>query len=143
MSTYARKSKLTVFILTTFMKEREALIKNYIDGYNQFDINKMVSDLDEDIVFENVTNGEMNMSFTGLKAFREQAEQAKYIFSERTQTIKSFVHQNDETEIIIEYRAILAMDLPNGLRKGDELNLRGKSIFKFLGEKIIRLTDIS
>ncbi|MDB5205022.1 MAG: hypothetical protein JWR72_97, partial [Flavisolibacter sp.] len=31
----------------------------------------------------------------------------------------------------------------NGLKKGDEVKLKGKSIFQFLGDKIIRLTDIS
>ncbi|MDB5208446.1 MAG: SnoaL-like domain protein [Flavisolibacter sp.] len=125
------------------MKDREALINNYIEGYNHFDIDKMISNFDEKIVFENVSNGETNLLLKGLKAFREQAEQAKNYFSVRTQTVTSFVHQNDKTEIEIEYKAILAMDFPNGLKKGDEVKLKGKSIFQFLGDKIIRLTDIS
>src|SRR4051812_37272772 len=113
------------------MTDREILITNYIDGYNQFDIDKMVSHFDEHIVFENISNGETSMLLTGLKAFKEQAEQAKDYFSVRTQTIKSFAHQNNETEIEIDYKAILAMDFPNGLKKGEELRLQGKSIFKF------------
>ena len=35
------------------------------------------------------------------------------------------------------------MDFPNGLKKGQELNLIGKSIFEFDGDKIIKLTDVS
>jgi hypothetical protein len=35
------------------------------------------------------------------------------------------------------------MDFPNGLQKGQELDLTGKSIFKFSGDTIIKLTDIS
>jgi len=80
---------------------------------------------------------------TGLKALRQQAEQAKNYFTTRTQTIKSFKHLGDETEIEIDYHAILGMDFPNGLKTGDELKLKGKSIFKFLNNKIIKLTDIS
>jgi hypothetical protein len=38
---------------------------------------------------------------------------------------------------------VLAKDLPNGLKKGQELNLSGKSIFKFSGNKITSLTDLS
>ncbi len=125
------------------MEDREKIIQNYLDGYNEFDINKMVEDLDESIVFENVSNGETNMSISGLKAFKEQVEQAKNYFSARRQTIKSFTHKKDETEVEIEYKAILAMDLANGLKKGDTLKLQGKSIFKFSGNKIIKLTDIS
>lgn len=78
-----------------------------------------------------------------MTALREQAEQAKTYFTERTQTIKSFNHTDNRCEIEISYRAILAIDFPNGLKKGQELNLQGKSIFEFEGDKIIRLTDIS
>jgi len=46
-------------------------------------------------------------------------------------------------EIEIEYFGILAIDFPNGMKKGGEIKLNGKSIFEFNDEKIIRLTDIS
>ena len=42
------------------MTNREKIIKNYIDGYNQFDIDKMVFDFDDNIVFENIQNDETN-----------------------------------------------------------------------------------
>lgn len=119
------------------------IIKNYIDSYNSFDIANMVADFDENIVFENIQNGETNMSLVGLTSVRQQAEQARAFFSERKQTIKSFNHTDNRCEIEIDYKAILAMDFPNDLKKGQELNLSGKSIFEFEDDKIIRLTDIS
>ncbi len=125
------------------MNKREKIIQNYIDSYNQFDIDKMVADLDDNIVFENVQNGETNMFLTGLNAFKNQAEQAKTYFSKRLQTIKSITHSEHETEIEIIYHAVLAMDFPNGLKKGKEINLEGKSVFRFENNKIIKLTDIS
>ena len=125
------------------MKDREGIIRNYIEGYNQFNVDKMLVDFDEDVVFENIQTGEVNMSLTGLKAIRQQAEQAKRYFTTRTQTIKSFKHSVDETEVELEYYAILAMDFPNGLKRGDELKLKGKSIFKFLEDKVVELIDIS
>jgi hypothetical protein len=125
------------------MNDRETIVKNYIEGYNQFNSDKMFVDFDEHVVFENIQNAELNMSLMGLKALRDQAEQAKRYFTTRRQTITSFKHSGDETEIEIDYFAILAIQLPNGLKKGDELNLKGKSIFKFLNNKIIKLTDIS
>jgi hypothetical protein len=123
--------------------EREEIIKAYIDAYNNFDIEKMLTHLDEQIKFENISNGITNMTLTGLNSFRKQAEQAKDIFTTRRQTIKSWIHQDNLTEIEIGYEAVLAIDLPDGLKKGDNLNLQGKSIFKFSGDKIIELTDIS
>ena len=125
------------------MGNKEEIIKNYIDGYNQFDIEKMVADFDTNVIFQNIQNGEVNMSLTGLLAVRQQAEQAAKYFSERTQTIKSFHSIGGCIEIEIDYKAILAIDLPNGLKKGQELNLTGKSIFEFDGDKITKLTDIS
>ena len=123
--------------------EREKIIKDYINAYNNFDIEKMLTHLDEHVKFENISNGATNMTLTDLNSFREQAEQAKKIFTTRNQTIRSWTHQDNLIEIEIEYNAVLAIDLPNGLKKGDNLNLEGKSIFKFSGDKIIELTDIS
>lgn len=59
------------------MMNREKMIKNYIDGYNQFDINKMVADFDDNVIFENTQNGETNVFLTGLSAFKQQAEHAR------------------------------------------------------------------
>lgn len=125
------------------MINREKIIKNYIEGYNQFEIDKMVADFDDNIVFENIQNDETNMSLKGSIAFKQQAEQATIYFTTRKQTIKSFKHFDNSTEIEIDYHAILAMDFPNGLKKGQELNIFGKSIFVFEEDRIIKLTDVS
>lgn len=61
------------------MTDRVNIINNYIDGYNQFDIKKMVADLDDNIVFENIQNNETSLSLKGLTAFKQQAETAKNI----------------------------------------------------------------
>jgi hypothetical protein len=125
------------------MKTREKIISYYPDGYNKPDIDRMVGNFDENITFENIANGETTMKLTGLASFKEQAEQAKSFFTSRTQTIRSYRHRESETEIQIDYYSILAIDLPNGLKKGNELKLQGKSIFTFSGNKIIELIDIS
>lgn len=123
--------------------EREKIITDYINAYNNFDVEKMMSNLDEKIKFENISNGIISMTLDGLSSFRKQAEDAKSIFKTRKQTIKSWTHHDNHTEIEIDYDAVLAIDLPNGLKKGENLKLQGKSIFKFSGDKIIELTDIS
>jgi hypothetical protein len=125
------------------MKDWEIIIQNYIDGYNRFDIDKMLADFDDHIIFENIQDGQTTMSLTGLTALKQQAEMAKKYFTTRIQTIKSFKHVDNTTEIEIDYHAILAMDFPNGLKKGQELNLSGKSRFVFEKDRVIKLTDIS
>ncbi|MCC9017485.1 nuclear transport factor 2 family protein [Flavobacterium lipolyticum] len=125
------------------MIDRERIIKNYVEGYNQFDIDKMTADFSRDIVFENIQNGEVNMTLNGLNEFKEQAENAKAYFSARSQVITVLNHFESKTEIEIDYHAVLAMDFPNGMKAGEELNLKGKSVFEFLDNKILKLSDIS
>lgn len=125
------------------MIERERIIKNYVEGYNQFDIDKITTDFSQDIIFENIQNGDVNMTLSRLNAFKEQAENARAYFSTRLQTITAFNHFDSKTEIEIDYHAVLAMDFPNGMKTGEELNLKGKSVFEFLDNKISKLSDVS
>lgn len=121
-------------------EEREKIILNYMDGYNEFDVEKMTFNFDDIIVFKNIQNGEVNMTLSGINEFKQQAKLAKSYFENRRQQIKSIKHYKNKTEIEIDYFATLAIDLSNGLKKGDKLELKGKSIFVFYNNKIIQLT---
>lgn len=125
------------------MKEREQLIQNYIQAYNNMDLEGMLATLTEDIVFENIQNGEISMKLEGKASFREQALLAISYFSERKQTITHISHLEETSETEIQYWAVLAMDFPNGLKKGQTIELLGKSVFEFKVGRICRLTDIS
>ncbi len=122
---------------------REKIIQNYIDGYNEFEVDKMTFNFDDNIIFKNIQNDQVNMTLNGIIEFKQQAEQAKAYFESRRQQITSILHDTDKTEIEIDYFATLAMDFPNGLKKGEKLALKGKSVFVFQDNKIIQLTDIS
>ena len=41
---------------------RKEIIENYIHSYNSFDIEGMLGDLHEDVKFENISNGQVNLS---------------------------------------------------------------------------------
>ncbi|MBI1780901.1 MAG: nuclear transport factor 2 family protein [Sphingobacteriales bacterium] len=124
--------------------EREQLIRDYVEAYNRFDVAGMLRNMDDNIVFDNISGGEVNLSVMGITAFKDQAQIATTYFTERKQTILSLKHTDESTtEIEIDYYAVLAMDFPNGLKKGDELKLKGRSVFTFEGDRIVRLRDIS
>ncbi|SEO21991.1 SnoaL-like domain-containing protein [Mucilaginibacter gossypiicola] len=125
------------------MQQRELIISNYVKAYNSFDVEGMLKNLAPSLKFQNISNGDVNMELDGIEAFRSQAEQAVKLFDRREQIIRSFKHTGNKTEIAIDYNAILAVDLPNGLKKGDELNLKGHSIFTFDEDKIVGIMDIS
>jgi hypothetical protein len=126
------------------LNDRTNKVFRYVEAYNKMDVEDMIAHLDDGIVFLNVMNGENTLELKGIEEFKKQAIEALSYFSEREQSIKSITHNLSSTEITINYRAIAAMDFPNGLKKGDEINLKGKSIFEFSADgKIVRLTDIA
>lgn len=121
----------------------QRIIENYIRAYNSFDIEKMLIDMDDNVRFENSTDGVVNLVTNNIMELRIQAEQARQFFKEREQTITDYIFNNDLVEIHIDYKGVLAIDFPNGLKAGDKIELKGKSIFKFKNNKIIELKDIS
>ena len=56
---------------------REDIIRNYIEAYNSFDVERMLADLDANVRFVNISDGVVNMILEGRHKFREQAEQAQ------------------------------------------------------------------
>lgn len=124
-------------------QQRESIIHRYIDAYNRFDVEGMLRDFHPTIVFENVAGGEVNMTLEGIDAFRQQAEDAVQVFSDREQRVEHITFSGDTAEVSIHYRGTLAVDIPDGPQRGDRIELEGRSIFEFEGDKIVRLTDIS
>ncbi|GAO44217.1 nuclear transport factor 2 family protein [Flavihumibacter petaseus] len=122
---------------------REKLINNYLSGYNNFDVEAMIADLSESIVFENESQGTITLHLEGIDAFRQQATQALSYFSSRRQQPVSMVHSMEQTTVNINYSAILATDFPDGMKKGSSLALKGRTVFEFSGELISRITDIA
>lgn len=122
-------------------QNRERAINRYIAAYNAFDVEGMLEQLADDVVFINRSNGAVTLKTDGKAAFREQAAAACRYFSEREQTITSWTFDGPKVTVNISYRAIVAIDLPNGMHAGDLLELDGNSEFKFVGERIIRIVD--
>ena len=126
------------------MKEiQKQVIEDYIKSYNEFDIGGMTKHLSKDVVFENISNGKVELKTEGIDAFRNQANSATQYFSQRTQTIESIEYIGLNILVNIDYKAILAIDLPNGMKAGDTLELKGTSEFEFENEKIKIIRDKS
>lgn len=126
----------------TYSYEKKA-IEDYINAYNNFDIAGMISNLHDAVVFKNITNGEINLITNGLEEFKAQSEKATAFFSQRKQTITAIQISDQKAEVLIDYHAVLAIDFPNGLKAGDKLVLKGKSIFFFEDSLIVTIEDYS
>ena len=123
--------------------QQKSAIENYVQAYNSFKIEGMLKDLDPSVIFENISNGKVDLATDGVVAFKEQAEAAKSYFTKRKQTITNWVFADRVVTVDIQYEAVLAMDFPNGLKKGDSLQLSGRSVFYFKDGKINKIQDKS
>lgn len=121
----------------------QRIIESYIDAYNSFDIDRMLSDMHDNIIFENISNGEINLVTNGLEELRNQAEQAKQLFKERRQKITDIKFNADQVEVQIDFSGVLAVDFSNELKAGQFIELKGNSVFRFKDNKIVELKDIS
>ncbi len=125
------------------MQNLKQLINKYIAAYNNFDIDQMISLFDENCSFENISNSVSTVKTHGRQELLELALKSAELFEKRAQTIIDANFTDDKAVVKIDYLATLAVDLPNGLKKGQELHLRGESIFEFKDGKIKSLTDLS
>lgn len=123
--------------------EKKKIIENYIQSYNTFDVKGMTKHLHEQVVFENITNGQVDLSTQGIEEFRKQAEMARGYFSQREQKVLSWDFPDGLVVIHIDYTAVLAVALPNGMKPGETLQLKGQSIFEFKDGQIVKIQDKS
>jgi len=123
--------------------ETREIIDHYVEAYNSFDVPRMIQLLHKDIRFRNYSNGEIDTEANGIQAFRELAEKSTKIFSSRRQSIVDCSAIDDKIAVVIDYEGILAVDLPNGLKAGDKVQLKGKSVFRIEAEKISLIEDYS
>ncbi|WP_258169066.1 MULTISPECIES: nuclear transport factor 2 family protein [Paenibacillus] len=124
-------------------QDAELLIRHYIEAYNTFDIEGMLSVLHPDVIFRNIVGNEVSVETNGLQSFRALAEKATALFSTRHQTILELREINGRIEADIDYTGVLASDLPDGVKTGDTIRLQGRSIFMIRDGKLSLIEDYS
>jgi len=123
--------------------EMQKIIETYITAYNTFDIEKMHTLLHPDIVFQNYSNGKLNLVTNGLDEFRHVTEEAKKLFSSRVQRVTGYKFADDRAEVDIDFEGVFALEIPGWPKAGETLQLKGKSIFQFKDGRIVSLSDYS
>ena len=122
---------------------QQQIVEHYVNSYNSFDVAGMLKNLDQEIIFENMSNGVVDLRTDGIEDFRIQAEAATQYFKERAQKIVSWTYSDTTVTIMIDYTAILKINLPNGMKKGETLEMKGQSQFEFKNDRIVRILDVS
>jgi hypothetical protein len=123
--------------------EQAQVIQKYIGAYNAFDVEGMLILLSPEVRFENWSGDKLNGAASGIDEFRQLAQYAKTMFSEREQRITAFKQGADSIIVSIAYRGQLAVDIPDGPPAGTVLDLNGESEFAFDGCLISKIVDRS
>lgn len=124
-----------------FPSHFKRIIENYLDAYNQMDVQRMMENFDQTIEFEHQVDGRIVLKLTGFREFKEHAELAKSIFLKRRQTPSNWQFEGTTVKVQIHFEGILAQDLRDDLKSGDAMIMHGESEFVFFQNKIIQITD--
>lgn len=119
------------------------IINRYIQSYNDRDIEGMLDCVTEDVVFENISNASQSMRLEGRKQMGDVARLSGNAFSYRRQRLISLVVGEGKAAAEIEFEGKAAVDLPNGVKAGETVKIRGASFFEFRGRLLSRIADYS
>lgn len=119
------------------------LVNEYLAHYNAFRTEELVNMFTDDCTFQNVTNSAGIVECKGKAELRSVCQQSKELFQKRKQTVTNWIIDKDKIAVEVDYTAVMACDLPNGIQKGDCISIRGVSVFIFENGKIKQLTDYS
>jgi hypothetical protein len=120
---------------------KEEIIGKYIDAYNSFDIDSMLALLHTDVSFRNIANGEETEQINGKSEIEMLARQSAELFKTRSQVVRSLQIKDEKATMAIDFEAVLAQDLPNGLKAGETISFEGKSEILFKDGLIVSITD--
>ena len=121
----------------------KAIVEKYIDAYNNFNIEDMMSCFLQTASFENVSNASGSICLQGVDEIKKLANKSKEFFISRKQEVLHWHEGKDHVVVEILYKAVLNIDFSDTLKKGNSLELKGVSIFEFKNGKISRLVDFS
>jgi len=122
---------------------KRELVERFLRAYNAFDIEGMLALLHPEVTFQNVAGDRVNAEAFGIEAFRKLAEQSSALFVSREQTLKRFQAEGEGALAEVAFVGVLAADLPNGMRKGEVMEVTGRSEYRFREGRISGITDIS
>lgn len=120
-----------------------AVIAAYIAAYNARDVDGMLDCLADEVVFRNLSAGQVTAEAIGKLSFAQMAHAGAAAFSTRRQAVTQAITVADTTLVEIDYTATVAADLPNGWKAGQGLAFVGASLFRIRSGQIVEIIDQS
>ncbi len=125
-----------------FIREK---ITSYIDSYNNSDLSEMEKFLDDDIIYKNIVDDDVNITTKGKNAFLELNKKSFSLFTEKEKEIITIFIEKKKIIAEIFFHGVLAKDLNKDVLKGDKVRIETNTEFTFSDKSglIIEITDYS
>ena len=117
------------------------LINRYLAAYTSFDVQGMLDLLSPDVVFENYLDDQLTAQANGIAEFRELAESSLKMFSEREQSLVSLRLDEDRAVAVVRFKGTFRKSYQDGPKRGDVMELIGKTEFEFKDGRITHIID--
>lgn len=98
--------------------DKQEVIGLYIEAYNTFDIDSMLTLIHPDIRFTNLSSGKITAQTAGKSECESLARQLATLFRTRAQTIKSLKITGDKVIAAIHFNVVLAWLCPSHETRG-------------------------
>ncbi|KAB2784154.1 nuclear transport factor 2 family protein [Brucella anthropi] len=117
------------------------VIHAYINAYNNKDVDGMLVCLSDKVSFRNISGGQVTAETSDKQSLEDMAKFGASAFETRRQTVTNAITVADTTLVEIAYSAVVAIDLPNGWKAGQELAFSGASSFRIEDGRIVSIVD--
>lgn len=117
------------------------IIEDYIQAYNDFDIDRMMINMDQTIEYEHQVNGRILQKITGFREFKDYAELVGSTYLMRELKPISWKFEGNTVKVEMEFKGEFAIDYREDLAIGDKIESKGESEFIFFQNKIIQIID--
>jgi hypothetical protein len=119
------------------------IIRKYLAAYNTFNIENMLVNLSDDVIFINISNSEKDTESTGKDEFKDLAIEGAKFFTNRQQKIDDWQEDDDKVLCHIAFKATLTDEACKQLNTEQNMRLKGTSEFHFDNGKISKIIDRS
>ena len=119
------------------------VLRRYLQAYNAMDLDALLATVSDDVTFEHLSNTSEPTRTVGKAELATLARQSVQVFSSRCQTVVDAVVEPQRVALRVDFEATVAIDLPNGWKAGQRLELRGASFFTLRDALICKIVDLS
>lgn len=117
-----------------------SLVNSFVVAFSKFDIKALEPLLSDNIIFKNISQGEILEEASNKIEFALILEQAKILFSNRDIKIQAVNIKENIIEVDTQIEATMAISTPDGLRAGQDISYKATLVITLEQNLISKLS---